>query len=76
MSNERRVTWVGLVPPKDDFGDPIVDEFIDGKTKYGPWACMTLASWGVHGVGHPLGTGVGQRYKRDPDSGHWVKVEG
>jgi hypothetical protein len=65
--------WIGCVPEKDDFGMPINGEFIDGKTKQGPWAYMTPASWKKHGVG-ALGTGFGQRYEKTGDK--WLKVEG
>jgi hypothetical protein len=66
--------WVGHVGDEDDFGSSIRDEFIDGKTIYGPWANMSIDSWRRHGLGQ-LGTGWGQRYKRQPD-GKWLKVEG
>ena len=70
----RPVYWVGSVPQTDDFKDTITDEFIDGITKYGPWAMMTPASHAVNGVPE-LGLGRGQRYKKQPD-GKWLKVEG
>ena len=75
--HERDVTpkyWTGSPPHKDDFGVPIKKEFIDGVTRQGPWAFMTLSSWKVHGTGR-LGTGYGQRYKKQTD-GRWLKVEG
>ena len=65
--------WTGDPPAKDDFGDPITKEFIDGMTKIGPWAFMTPASFRKRGVG--LGTGRGQRYEKQKD-GKWLKVEG
>ena len=58
----------------DDFREPITTAFIDGRTKYGPWAIMTPLSWGQHGIGR-LGTGFGQRYEKQAD-GQWLKVEG
>jgi hypothetical protein len=66
--------WAGAVPPNDDFGDPIEDEFIDGKTIHGPWATMTPRSWRKHGVSS-LGTGRGQYYEKQKD-GRWLKVQG
>jgi hypothetical protein len=66
--------WTGTVPSKDDFGKPMEDEFIDGKTKMGPWAFMTPSSWRRYGI-VGLGIGRGQRYKKQPD-GQWLKVEG
>jgi hypothetical protein len=66
--------WNGAVPPKDDFNRPIRDEFIDGKTKFGPWAFMTPASWKENGIAI-LGTGCGQRYRKQKD-GRYLKVEG
>jgi hypothetical protein len=52
--------WNGTVKKNDDFGDKIIDSFIDGKTKHGPWAIMTPRSFALYGVG--LGIGLGQRY--------------
>jgi hypothetical protein len=77
MSDEKAVVyWVGYLDEYDDFGDMFTDEMIDGKTKMNPWswAKMTPASWKKYGVGR-LGTGYGQRYKKQPD-GKWLKVEG
>lgn len=65
--------WSGPVPDIDDFGCPIVDEFIDGATRMGPWAIMTPQSHRVYGRG--LGTGLGQRYRLKA-KGYWPKVEG
>jgi len=64
--------WMGDVGTLDDFGVEFVDEFVDGGTKYGPWANMTPASWKKHGIGR-LGLGYGQRYKKQSD-GRWLFV--
>lgn len=69
---EKKV-WLGYVPKMDDFGSIIQDEFVDGKTKMGPWATMSPESYKQHGVG--LGTGKGQRYKKS-ESGDFEKTEG
>jgi len=66
--------WMGLIGDKDDFGAPIGDEFIDGKTRMGPWANMSLESWKRYGLNR-LGLGWGQRYRKQAD-GKWLKVEG
>ena len=71
---EKKVYWLSPLDAFDDFGDMFGDEMIDGKTKMGPWANMTPASWKENGVGR-LGQGFGQRYKKQPD-GKWMKVEG
>lgn len=71
---EKKVYWLSPLDAFDDFGDIFTDEMIDGKTKMGPWANMTPASWKEHGVGR-LGQGFGQRYKKQSD-GKWLKVEG
>lgn len=65
--------WSGT-PPTDcnTCGDIIMDEFVDGKTKTGPWAIMCPTCHKTHGVG--LGTGKGQRYKQQGED--YVKVEG
>ena len=66
--------WCGEIGPEDDFGAPIVDEFIDGKIANGQWANMAPSSWRMYGLGK-LGTGWGQRYEKQED-GRWLKVEG
>lgn len=66
--------WIGHVPTRDDFGQTIKDVFVDGKTKFGPWAFMTPVSWRLYGVGS-YGTGYGQRYVKTA-AGKWMKVEG
>lgn len=65
--------WTGRVADCDDFGDPVTDTFIDGATVFGPWAIMSPKSHRANGRG--LGTGRGQKYKRQ-DDGRWLKVEG
>jgi hypothetical protein len=66
--------WMGSrIGDRDDFDNPIKDQFIDGATRHGPWGIMSPYSHRVHGIG--LGTGRGQRYKRQKD-GQWLKVEG
>jgi hypothetical protein len=68
--------WHGPVPKRDDFGDLIDSEFIDGRTLLGPWGLMTPDSWRRHGQSNmKLGTGIGQRYQLQSDGG-WLKVEG
>ena len=70
------VYWLSPVGEKDDFGSPVENEIIDGKTTYGPWAMMTPTSWEQHGgTGGRLGLGLGQRYEKQAD-GRWLKVEG
>ena len=65
--------WGSSVPAKDDFGLVITQEFIDGKTRSGPWAIMAPGTFVFQGMG--LGLGLGQRYQLQPD-GQWLKVEG
>jgi hypothetical protein len=66
--------WMGHIGQTDDFGNTIQDEFVDGKTRMGPWGIMTPTAWRAHGVGR-FGTGFGQRYQKQ-DDGRWLKVEG
>lgn len=67
--------WIGEVPPCDFCGRPIADEFVDARTKSGPWAIMCPSCHRTYGVPQTLGLGVGQRYRRQPD-GKFLKVEG
>jgi hypothetical protein len=65
--------WTGKAPGACDLcPTPIEDIFIDGKTKYGSWACMCPECHTE--VGRGLGTGKGQKYQRQGK--RWVKVEG
>jgi hypothetical protein len=65
--------WLGSVNKTDDFGSIIGDIFIDGKTKYGPWAIMTPKSFEEHGV--RVEWGYGQKYVKN-DEGLWIQTEG
>jgi len=70
----RVVYWCGPSPDKCQISNkPITDTFIDGATTLGGWAIMHPDAYVQHGRG--LGTGLGQRYERQPD-GRWLKVEG
>lgn len=70
------VYWLSPVGKVDDFGSPITDEIIDGKTTLGPWGLMTPASFAIYSAtGGRLGTGLGQRFKKQT-GGRWLKVEG
>jgi hypothetical protein len=74
MSNDNSVYWVSPLGIKDDFGELYKDVMYDGRTNSGPWANMAAQSWRIYGVGK-LGTGYGQKYKKQAD-GRWLKVEG
>lgn len=66
------VKWAGKLP-NCDFCNKLPEDyfyFIDGKTKYGPWAIMCPDCFIEFGVG--LGTGLGQKY----DTSTLEKVEG
>lgn len=73
---DKQSLWVGppARPTRDDFGRPITDRFVDGRTKVGPWAIMIPESWAKHGVGK-LGTGCGQEYVL-ADDGRFYKSGG
>jgi len=73
MIKEEDRFWMGNVSDKDDFGKPIKDEFIDGKTNQGPWGIMSPESFRIYGVG--VGQGKGQKYKKQSD-GKWKKIQG
>jgi hypothetical protein len=72
-----RTHWDTKLPTEDCMGKPITDEFIDGVLiGFGGqtgWAIMTPETHHKYGVG--LGTGKGQRYRKQPD-GRFAKVEG
>jgi hypothetical protein len=74
MANDNAVYWLSPLGKVDDFGIPYENIMIDGRTKQGPWANMTGASWQRHGVGK-FGTGYAQKYMKQAD-GRWLKVEG
>jgi hypothetical protein len=63
-------TWCGPVKVCDLCKTEIDTNFVDGKTKYGPWAIMCLRCHQVEGVG--LGLGHGQLYGKSKEG--WVKV--
>lgn len=64
--------WAGSTPSECDLCHvPIKDTFVDGKTTVGPWGIMCPSCFATYGVG--LGTGKGQKYKKQPDA-TWVKV--
>jgi hypothetical protein len=63
---------VGHVPGEHD-DIQATGEFVDGKTAMGPWANMCLTCHKRYGVG--LGTGLGQKYRRQMDH-RWLKVGG
>jgi len=72
--------WSSAVGAKDDFGEPISNEIIDGMTEKGSWALMSPFSWYKHGnhgevLSPQMGTGLAQRYKKN-EAGRWIKVEG
>jgi hypothetical protein len=69
-----KVYWVSPVGERDDFGSKVGSVIYDGKTRMGPWALMTSASWLAYGIGK-TGLGCAQRYEKQPD-GKWLKTEG
>ena len=68
----RKKYWHGFISAQDDFGFPIKDTFIDGRTIYGSWALMTPDSFRIYGVG--IGVGMGQQYIKTPEG--WLLVAG
>lgn len=66
--------WMGSKPVVCDIckGD-LVDEFVDGATRRGPWGMMCLKCHAMFGFG--LGEGVGQKYTLG-DAGRWWKTGG
>jgi hypothetical protein len=65
--------WVGPTPTKcDNCNRPITHQFVDGKTKYGPWGILCMTCHEVVGVG--LGIGKGQMYLKEGDK--FIKMLG
>jgi hypothetical protein len=73
MSSEKKM-WAGTPDECDFCHQAIINHFIDGATRMGPWAIMCPNCHASHGRG--LGTGRGQKYQLDPASGHFYKIEG
>ena len=66
--------WLGPLPIICDVcHSQVGEEFVDGRTVYGPWANMCHDCFKQIGVG--LGTGKGQHYKKD-ETGKYLKIEG
>lgn len=64
-----------IKPDHCDFCNTVInDEFVDGKSAGGPWACMCINCHSLFGIG--LGTGKGQKYHKHNASDNFVKVEG
>lgn len=62
-------------PTKCDItGEPLGSVMYDGRTRQGPWACMSEHGWKREGCGR-LGTGFGQKYRRN-EEGHFYLSEG
>jgi hypothetical protein len=63
--------------PKCDFGNAHKFDgvFYDARVPaYRQWAILCPKCAKKHDI--KLGTGLGQKYEHDFESGHWVKVEG
>ena len=58
----------------DGCDGPIGEEFVDGRSRMGPWGNFCLPCWARVGVGR-LGIGHGQRYCKRTGS-RFEKVEG
>lgn len=66
-------TWQGSEPKACDVcAGMIVEDFVDGRTRQGPWGILCPRCHRNQGVG--LGTGKGQHYHRQ--DGVWLKVGG
>jgi len=74
MSKPTEKFWLSGTPEHCDVcGLPIVDTFIDGATRFGPWGCVCPTCHGLDGRG--LGIGRGQKYVKTV-GGRWRQVEG
>lgn len=65
--------WMGSQPTNCDIcSAKLTTQFIDGKTKLGPWGLLCISCHAKMGCG--LGLGKGQKYELRPDG--WLKIEG
>ena len=69
----KAVYWLSAVNNCEVCNKPLVDEMVDGKTNWGPWALMCVPCHKKHGG--KLGLGIGQKYKKQP-GGRWLKIAG
>lgn len=66
--------WMGSKPTKCNIcHKPISDVMYDAKTRMGPWGILDQDCFDTYGVG--LGTGLGQKYRRQVDDS-FLKVGG
>lgn len=66
--------WVGSIPKTCGYcGTRLSDVFYDTRTTDGPWACLCRRCF--NHVGSGLGSGLGQKYQKQPD-GSWACVAG
>jgi hypothetical protein len=75
MSGPERC-WMSDPPTRCDLcRKPIASYFVDGATRYGPWAIMCADCCAEH-MPHDggFGTGKGQAYRRKGEK--WIKVAG
>lgn len=76
---EKRATekyWMGDPPTHCDMDGShiITTEFVDGRTRMGPWANMCPACHTEFGSG--VGMGRGQHYRKREEDGRWLKIAG
>ena len=64
--------WMGSPTICDICETKIKDKFVDGKTAFGPWACMCPPCHRDNGG--KLGVGFGQLYEKKEND--WVKTKG
>lgn len=71
--------WIGPIPRTcNGCQDTIVKSFSDIKTRTGRWGIFCddcVPRWSIGREQH-YGTGLGQRYEVDPDTGWFVKTAG
>jgi len=66
--------WEGS-PLECDFCHCINEkQYVDGKTKQGPWAIMCMTHHKRYGVG--IGPGMGQHYEFNAADGKYHKIAG
>lgn len=72
----KEVYWLSFPPDNCEICEAEIDAlFYDAATVMGPWACMCHSCFALGPGLNKLGTGLGQKYQKQP-TGKWLKTGG